>query len=141
MSYLRLPPVPPDKIQEIHSWRDWFQFLNRMFGAGAVHTIQPNLIDFSNITTVTSNTQMTDQSYVYVATVTGKTVTLPKADVNMIGCVWEVNLSCLGTVTIVVTAGDSIMTPANATETTIVLSVRGSTLRIRCVSTSTWIIV
>ena len=84
------------------------------------------------------NHQADTDAYWIVATVTGLTVTLPKCTSAILGRTWDVTLAAVGDVTIETFAGDTVATPANPAETTIVLDRRGSTVSMRCISTSAW---
>lgn len=35
---MQLPPIPPDTLQEGHSWRDWFSLLRASLASGVSGT-------------------------------------------------------------------------------------------------------
>ena len=92
----------------------------------------------SAVVSVAADYQMVGDFPNVVVTVTGLTLTLPKCSTDFIGRRWSVHLPISGTVSIVTTSGDTIPTPDNASETTIVLNRRGSTVDFLCNSTTTW---
>ena len=82
--------------------------------------------------------QMGVDNYNIVVKADGLTLTLPKCATAIIGRQWTVHLAVAGTVTIVTNTTDTIPTTATATETTIILNRRGSTVDFLCNSDSTW---
>jgi hypothetical protein len=88
--------------------------------------------------TIVANHQADTDAYWIVAEVTGLTVTLPKCSAELLGKTWDVSLAAVGDVTIETAAGDTVPTPANPVETTVILNRRGSTVAMRCVSLTTW---
>lgn len=98
----------------------------------------------STSTSVTSTavdlTLTTAHNTVYV-TASGKTITLPAASTANIGRIWTVNFSTTGTLTIQRQGSDTIMTPTSATDTSISVTERGTSITLKCVSASTWIII
>jgi hypothetical protein len=112
-----------------------------------ITTAETNITDLQNrvgdlenpgVILIAANYQMTVDFPAVVATVTGLTVTLPKASAAILGRVWTTTLAAVGQVTIVTTAGDTFPTPATDVETTVILNRRGSTVDLRCTSANTW---
>lgn len=87
---------------------------------------------------VSDDYQATTDAYWIVMSATGKTVTLPKGVASIIGRVWSITLAAAGSVTIETSPGDTVPTPADPAETTIILDRRGSTVAMRCTSETTW---
>ena len=84
---------------------------------------------------------MDDSSAVWIVTTTGQTLTLPAASTGRIGNIWTVNFSTTGTLTVQRAGSDTIMTPTSATETSVIITIRGTSLDFECASATTWIIV
>jgi hypothetical protein len=112
-----------------------------------ITTAETNITDLQNrvadlenpgVILVAVNYQMTVDFPAVVATVTGLTVTLPKASAAILGRIWTTTLAAVGQVTIVTTLGDTFPTPATDVETTVILNRRGSTVDLRCTSANTW---
>jgi len=82
--------------------------------------------------------QCDTEAYWIVAGASGLTVTLPKCAADIVGRTWDITLGVAGDVTIETAAGDSVPTPSDPAETTIILNRRGSTVAMRCTSASTW---
>ena len=92
------------------------------------------------ISTAVDYTLLTTDNTVYV-TATGKTITLPAASTASIGRTWTINFSTTGTLTIQRQGSDTIMTPTSATETSITVTERGTSIELKCNTATTWIIV
>ena len=92
------------------------------------------------VSTAIDYTLITTDNTVYV-TATGKTITLPAASTAHIGRSWTINFSTTGTLTIQRQGSDTIMTPTNATETSITVTERGTSIELKCNTATTWIIV
>lgn len=90
-------------------------------------------------TTILVDHQADTEAYWLIAGATGKTITLPKCVGDIVGRTWYITLGVTGDVTIETFAGDSIPTPSNPAETTVILNRRGSTVAFRCVSTAEWV--
>jgi len=94
-----------------------------------------------NVFEMTTDLSLDEHYDVVYATSSGFTVTLPDAVINRIGKSWTVNLSCYGDVTVKTSGTDTIMAPTSTTETTILLSVQGSSITLLCTAVGKWIII
>lgn len=74
-----------------------------------------------------------------IATAAGITLTLPKAAGNIVGREWQIINASSGAVWAATTGGDTILLPVS--DTTIELSLQGTALNFKCVSTSLWTLV
>ena len=84
---------------------------------------------------------MDDTAATWIVTATGQTMTLPAASTARIGKIWTVNFSAAGTLTIQCAGSDTIMTPDSATDTSVTVTIRGTSLDFECASATTWVIV
>lgn len=82
---------------------------------------------------------LTDSHNTVYVTTTGKTITLPSASTARIGKSWTVVLDVVGNVTITRSGSDTISLPT--TDTAIQLTVKGSSLTFKCVSSSHWVLI
>lgn len=88
---------------------------------------------------VTQNTQMGDSEHSFIAVVSGLTMSLPLASAERYGRDWTVILGTAGWVDITVTGTDLLILPV--VDDTIRLTVKGSSVTLRCVSSNSWGIV
>jgi hypothetical protein len=93
------------------------------------------------ISSVSTSTALGDDDKTTLVTVTGLTITLPAASAARVGFAWSIILTTLGYTTIVVAGADTIVTADSATDTSVRVEERGTTLNFRCTSVSTWSIV
>ncbi len=93
------------------------------------------------ISSVSTSTALGDDDKTTLVTVTGLTITLPAASAARVGFTWSIILTALGYTTIVVAGSDTIVTADSATDTSVRVEERGTTLNFRCTSVSTWSIV
>lgn len=93
-----------------------------------------------SITTTSSSIQLDDTSANCIVTSSGQTITLPAASTSYAGFVWNVTFYTDGELTISADGSDTIMTPDGA-DTSILVTVRGTTISLMCNSASTWVIV
>jgi hypothetical protein len=93
------------------------------------------------VTSTAVSASMDDTAATWRVTADGQTLTLPAASTARIGNIWTVNFSTTGTLTIQRAGSDTIMTPTSATETSVVVTIRGTSLDFECASATTWIIV
>ena len=92
-----------------------------------------------NAITVSANTTMTTDYYLYIADTSAITLTMPQATVATIGQDWTVIQSVNGYVDVAAEAGDEILLRGG--NQTIRLRQIGSTLTLRCISATQWVIV
>lgn len=129
---------PPLSNPELDSfvWKDWFRNLK--------NTLSEMVLEYIRVHTVTSisgSTALTDVNGTVVVTSTGLTITLPAASLERVGKIWTVNFSTTGTLTVQRAGSDTIMTDYSATDTSVIITVRGASIRFQCASSSTWILV
>ena len=125
----KLDPIPREVISETHTWRDWFFKLQQK---GAVLPAP---------TGVTSSGALTEDQTTAIVTTSGLTLTLPKCTNALVGTSWRVNLSVAGTCLVQVTSTDTIMTVGSASDTSVLLNLRGMTLEFLCATADTWVII
>lgn len=87
-------------------------------------------------TEITQNTQMGDDEHSFIATVSGLTMTLPPVSAERYGRDWTIILGADGWVDITVSGDDLLILPV--TDDTIRLTVKGSSVTLRCVSSNSW---
>lgn len=87
-------------------------------------------------TEVVQNTQMGDAEHSFLATVSGLTMTLPPASAERYGRDWTVLLAAAGWVDVTVSGTDVLILPV--VDDTIRLTVKGSSVTLRCVSSNSW---
>lgn len=92
-----------------------------------------------NVSSVSTNTTLDDTHQTVYVTATGKTITLPAASTARIGKVWTVILATVGYTDIVRNGSDTLTLPE--TSTTIRLDVKGASVSLKCLSSSSWGIV
>lgn len=90
---------------------------------------------------VVDDYQATPEFYGVVMMADAKTVTLPKAGLDIVGRVWSITLGVAGSLTIATDAGDSFPAPTSETETSALIQTRGSTASFRCTSPDTWCLI
>lgn len=95
----------------------------------------------ASVASTAISASMDDTAATWIVTATGKTLTLPAASTARIGKHWTVNFSSTGVLTIQRAGSDTIMTPTSATETSVEVTIRGTSLDFECVSSSAWVIV
>lgn len=93
------------------------------------------------ISTVSTSTALGDDDKTTLVTVTGLTITLPAASAARVGFTWTIVLTAVGYTTIVCAGSDTLVTPDSATDTSVHVEERGTSLNFRCTSVSTWSIV
>lgn len=93
------------------------------------------------VQSVAVDTNLVDAYPTTYVTATGKTITLPAASPTRIGKEWTINFSTTGTLTIQRNGSDTIMTPTSATDTSVSVTERGTSITFRCNSATSWIIV
>lgn len=93
------------------------------------------------VTSTAVSASMDDTAATWRVTATGQTLTLPAASTAQIGNIWTVHFATTGTLTVQRAGSDTIMTPTSATETSVILNIRGMSLDFECVSATTWAIV
>lgn len=91
-----------------------------------------------NVQSVAVNTSLTDAYKTTYVTATGKTITLPPASAARIGRAWNIIFTTSGTCTVVCAGADTFAAPSSATETTLVMTVRGQSVVFKCLSATTW---
>lgn len=82
------------------------------------------------------STQMGDDNHSFIATVSGLTMTLPLASAARYGRDWTVILGTAGWVDMTVSGDDVLILPV--VDDTIRLTVKGSSVTLRCVSSNSW---
>lgn len=93
-----------------------------------------------NVTTTSTSIQLDDSSGNCVVTATGQTITLPAASTAYAGLVWNITFYTDGQLTISAAGSDTIMTP-DGSDTSILVTVRGTTISLMCNSATTWVFV
>jgi hypothetical protein len=124
--------------EEIRQFEKLFSQTNDSAETIATLDARVDLLENPPGITIVADHQADTDAYWIVAGVTGLTVTLPKCSAELLGKVWDVTLAAVGDVTIKTSVGDTVPTPANPVETTVILNRRGSTVAMRCVSATTW---
>lgn len=99
------------------------------------------LVRQAAVTSTAVSASMDDTAATWIVTATGQTMTLPAASTARIGKIWTVNFSAAGTLTIQRAGSDTIMTPDSATDTSVTVTIRGTSLDFECASATTWVIV
>lgn len=99
-----------------------------------------DLIENPVVVDVNSDLDASTEQYVYIAQTDGLTITLPKCSSSIIGRVWSFTLGIAGSLTIETQGGDTFPTVGSPTETSEVISDRGTTVSFRCVSNTNWVI-
>jgi len=102
---------------------------------------QSDISSLNNVTSTAVDLTLTTANNTVYVTATGKTITLPAASTANIGRTWTINFSTTGTLTIQRAGSDTIMTPTSATETSISVTERGTSIQLKCNTATTWIIV
>ena len=102
---------------------------------------QSELSTHNNVTSTAVDPSLNDTHNTVYVTATGKTITLPAASTARIGRTWTINFSTTGTLTIQRAGSDTIMTPTSATETSISVTIRGTSMELKCNTATSWIIV
>ena len=124
----QIPPLPLTDLKDLpYTFQQWLLALSR-------HERTE-----TGILKVIDTYTLNDQFGTIYITVSGKTITLPPANVLRIGQEWTVNLSVAGNVTIVTSGSDTLMTSVSAVDTSIQITTRGSSLTFICNSPTTWI--
>ena len=93
------------------------------------------------VTSTAVSASMDDTAATWRVTADAQTLTLPAASTARIGNIWTVNFSTTGTLTIQAAGSDTIMTPTSATDTSVIITIQGTSLDFECASATTWIIV
>lgn len=87
-------------------------------------------------TEISQNTRMGDDEHSFIAVVSGLTMTLPLASAERYGRDWTVLLGTIGWVDVTVSGDDVLILPV--VDDTIRLTVKGSSVTLRCVSSNSW---
>ena len=132
----KISPFPMYDPPDSYTWKDWFRLLREI-----VLTLYREFSRTNTITPISGSTALTDANGTVIITQSGITVTLPAASPERIGKIWIINFSTTGTLTIQRAGSDTIMTDYSATDTSVIVTVRGTSLCFQCASASTWIIV
>jgi hypothetical protein len=126
----------------------WFPAINVVaISVGGVEKFRlgsTGLIKAPSITTIVTTATgvaMDDSAGTWIVTATGQTMTLPAASADRIGNTWIVSFAATGTLTVQRAGADTIMTPTSATDTSVILTIRGMSLEFKCTSATTWTIV
>jgi hypothetical protein len=93
----------------------------------------------SAILSVSVDTTLDDAAYTVLVTASAKTITMPPAVPNRYGKTWTIVQDCLGYVDVEPDPTDEFILPGGSD--TIRLDQIGSTLSLRCVSSTQWVIV
>lgn len=93
------------------------------------------------ISTISTSTALGDDDKTSLVTVSGLTITLPAASAARVGFTWTIVFTTTGWMNIIRAGSDVIITADSATDTTVYVDDRGTSLSFRCTSVSTWSIV
>ncbi len=128
------PPVPVYDQMGTFTWLEWFRKLRDL-----VLTIWTDKVYDETITSVSGNVTLTDTSHTAYVTTSAVTITLPAASTARIGNEWTIIQGVEGYVDITRSGSDTINLPTS--DTTIRLTQKGSSVTLRCLTTSVWGIV
>lgn len=106
------------------------------------HLTQPDyesIVNQQAILSVAVDTTLTDAAYTCLVTASAKTITLPEAIASRYGREWTIIQNCTGYVDIEPQPTDEFILPGGSD--TIRLDQIGSSLTVRCVSATQWVIV
>lgn len=105
------------------------------------HLTQPDynaIVNQSAILTTAIDATLDDDAYTCIVTASAKVITLPEAIASRIGRSWTIIQNCNGYVDITPDVTDVMLLPGGSD--TIRLDQIGSTLTVKCVSATTWVI-
>lgn len=120
-------------------------FESTAFALGAVQfyhltsTDYTALVNQTAVLTTAIDATLNDDAYICIVTASAKTITLPEAIPNRIGRQWTVMQNCNGITDVASDATDEIVLPGGTD--TIRLDQIGSTVTLRCISSTQWVIV
>ncbi len=118
---------------------EWLRWINALYLY--VITAITELYRQIAVSSTAVSMSLTDSIGVLLVTATGQTITLPAASTARIGKVWRVIFRTTGTCTVVCAGSDTMPLPSSATETTVVMNLRGMSLDFECETATTWSIV
>lgn len=146
--FLPPPPIPQGELDS-YQWRDWFRKLQQYLTRPG--SIPSSVIDTTTlpieiglaetVQSLSSNAILTTDYYTNYVIKSGLTVKLPTSSSDIIGKTWTINFNTEGTLLILTQGRDTIMTPDNSNETGILVTVKGTSMQLRCITVGYWIIV
>lgn len=123
--------IKPDNLAT-WQWLKWFETVRKIISF---------FISERYVASITTSTALTDTNGTIVVTVDGLTITLPSASVARIGRIWTIIFGTTGTCTVQCAGTDTFPAVTSATETSLVMVSRGSSVSFQCTSATTWGIV
>ena len=125
---LLLYPVPQLDIAKVpYSLQEWLRRVRQIISEFLYSYI---------VSSVSTSTQLTDETKTVVAGTTGLTMTMPAASADRIGRNWTIILGTAGYVNITVSGSDTFILPT--ADTIIQLNIKGASITLRCVSATSW---
>lgn len=146
--FLPPPPIPTDRI-DTYQWVDWFRKLQQyLTKAGSIPstvidstTLAVQMGVEETVRSISINTTLDNTYYTNYVIKSGLTVKLPAATASITGKTWTVNFNTDGDLLIQTQGTDTIMTPDNSNETGIFITIKGTSMQLRCITVGYWIIV
>lgn len=113
----------------------WQEAVRQIAIFANTHTHAP----YSKTSTVSASGTLDESSHCASVSVSGLTLTMPPASERLIGQDWTVHLAVAGYVDITVSGSDTFILPE--ADDTIRLDTKGTSVTLRCLSSTTWGIV
>lgn len=110
-------------------WLKWFEAVRKIISFFLAERL---------VSSVSVNTILTDLHGTVVVTADGLTITLPAASIARIGRVWTIVFATTGTCIVQCAGSDTFPAVKSATETSLVMVSRGSSVVFQCTSATTW---
>ena len=163
----RFQPLDPRSGQFSRAWDQWFQQLSTLLDSGIVPW---TAIDFTgsdhndistiqggdtseryhltaaehaqaaySVTSIAADATLTDAQHCVLVTASGCEITLPAASADRVGGTWTVALGVPGWTEISAAGSDVIL--LDGASDSITLDQRGTSVSLRCVTATSWVIV